>query len=58
MIGSCIIVECCASMALQKSDVLTLDERRTWDADTALYAPQAEDKALRVVAAMWNKRQS
>lgn len=54
--GSCIDVECCASMTFQKSDILTMDERRTWNGDTHIHSPEAEDKALNTVAALWNKR--
>lgn len=54
--GTFVDVECCASMSFQKSDMLTLQERQTWNAHTYHYHPVAEDKVLRIVAALWNKR--
>lgn len=55
--GSCIDIECCASMMVQKSDMLTFHERTTWNNQTFLFSPEVEEKALRIAAAMWNKRQ-
>ena len=55
-LGSCVDVECCASMSFQKSDVLTLEERRTWNDVAYLYSPEAEDKVLNIVSVLWNKR--
>lgn len=57
VVGTCIYIECCAAMSMQKSDMLTIDERKTWNDDTFLYSPEAEDKVLNIAAALWNKRQ-
>lgn len=54
--GTFIEVYCCASMELQKSDVLTIDERETWDNTKHIFSEQAELKALQSIAEDWNKR--
>jgi hypothetical protein len=55
-IGTCIEIYCCSSMELQKSDVLTIEDRETWDNTKHIYGKQAELKALESIAEDWNKR--
>ncbi|MCK5236180.1 MAG: hypothetical protein KAR06_04260 [Deltaproteobacteria bacterium] len=55
-LGTCIDITCCASMGLQKSDVLDLDERGTFDMETLVYSKEAESKALQAITDSWNRR--
>jgi len=55
-LGSCIDIDCCASMSIQKCDVFTLEERDTWNGTTYQYSDKAEHKAWERAAKLWNKR--
>lgn len=55
-VGSSVEIACCVVMTIQKCDVLTLEERGTWDAELHRYSLAAEQKALECAAAYWNKR--
>jgi hypothetical protein len=54
--GSCIDIDCCCSMSLQKCDMLTRDERNSWSNETYKYSDAAELKALTYMASVWNGR--
>lgn len=54
--GSCIDIECCASMSIQKSDYLDMDERETWNYTTLQFSDEVEEKAMKVIVDMWNRR--
>lgn len=52
--GSCIDIECCASMSIQKSDHLTMEER---EKGTKMGFPaDIEIELLRIAAEKWNRR--
>jgi hypothetical protein len=53
-IGSCIVIDCCVVMDRQKSDYLTLEERRTWKGYH--FGAEAEEKVFLAVADEWNNR--
>jgi hypothetical protein len=55
-IGSCIDIECCVSLSIQKSDYLTMEERNSWDNDKAVLAPEVENKVLKIAIDLWNHR--
>ena len=55
-LGTTIDFDCCCSMSLQKSDVLTLDERGTFSMETFKYSDEAEAKAMAEVVSRWNTR--
>lgn len=55
-VGSSIDIMCCVVMSIQKCDVLTLEERGTWDGELHRYSLAAEQKALVYAASVWNKR--
>lgn len=57
-LGTCIVVFCCASMEIQKSDYLSGEESVTWDNKKALFSEDAELKALTVIQEFWNKRET
>lgn len=54
--GSFIDIDCCVSMSLQKSDVLTMEERDTLSTDQIHFSDEAEAKALKYIADLWNHR--
>jgi len=54
--GSCIDVECCASMSRQKCDYLTVEERQTYSFDTYRHSDEVEMKVYNLVIAEWNSR--
>ena len=54
--GTCIDIDCCCSMTLQKSDHLTLEERETFSYETYKYSDEAECKAMTVAIKCWNTR--
>lgn len=56
VIGSCIDIECCVSMSIQKCDELTKEERNTWSNSTAMHSKEAEAKVLGIISTIWNKR--
>ena len=55
-IGSYIDITCCVSMALQKSDILTISERETWNNESCTFSEEAEQKALTEITNRWNSR--
>ena len=55
--GTCIDVECCCSMHLQKSDELTIEQRKTWNDKTYMYGDEAEQIAWDVMLKEWNTRE-
>ena len=55
-LGSCIDIECCVTMSIQKCDVLTIEERQTYNPITHLMSRQAEIKALEYIVNNWNTR--
>jgi len=55
-VGTFIEISCCASITSQKCDVLSLEERETWDALTSKYSDEAESKARYAIVEDWNIR--
>ena len=53
--GSCIDFNCCVSMSIQKSDYLTIEERRTAD-DLCNYSDEIELKLFKIIVDRWNTR--
>lgn len=55
-VGSCIDIDCCVSMSLQKCDELSMEERQTYNPQTVRYSDEAEQKALDMITERWNTR--
>jgi len=55
-IGTFIEINCCVSMSRQKSDYLTIEERETWDNESAQFSLCVEFKAIGAVLKEWNTR--
>jgi hypothetical protein len=54
---NCIDIECskCAlAVSVQKSDLLTLEERATWDDVALKFSDEIEEKVLSLVVSKWN----
>ena len=54
--GTWVEIYCCASMTVQKCDVLTIEERETWNRTSHKFSPEVEEKAFNSLADDWNKR--
>ena len=54
--GSCLAIDCCISMGLQKCDILTIEQRDTWNSVTFRYSDEAEEMCLRHISVKWNTR--
>jgi len=52
--GDVIDIWCCPCLSIRKSEVITPEERDTWDIRTASYANKVEVKALGEAIKMWN----
>lgn len=58
-VGTFIDVECCVSMSIQKSDLMTREEHQTVDFDmdvTYMFPYNMEVKLLNIVRDKWNTR--
>ena len=56
ILGTFAEIYCGVSMDLQKSDVMSREQRNTWSGTTYQYSPEAEAKAWAVLVDMWNTR--
>ncbi len=58
--GSCIDIECCASMSIQKCNHLTMEERATTGKEIIPgyfeYSDDVEAKVLGIAISFWNQR--
>lgn len=54
--GTQLDLSCCVSMGLQKCDVMTREERDTWDQEIFQYSDEAEEKARNALIDQWNRR--
>lgn len=54
--GTCIDVNCCTSLSVQKSDHLDSAQRDTWDPTRYMYSEEAEQVATEAIANIWNAR--
>ena len=54
--GTSIYFMCCCDMTIQKSDYMTMAERKTWDDDLLKYSDAVEEKVLCVIFDKWNSR--
>lgn len=54
--GSCIDIDCCVFMEIQKSDYLSMEKRGTWDENKLMHSEAAEAKALKIIVDRWNTR--
>ena len=55
-LGTFIEIGCCASMSIQKSDYLTIEERETWNNEAASFDAEVEKKAYAEAYKCWNTR--
>lgn len=59
-LGTCIEIDCCCNMSMQKCDHLTLDERNTKGAEVVpgfyAYSDEVEAKVLKTAIDRWNQR--
>ncbi len=54
--GSCIDIICCCCMGIQKSDYLSSDAQKTWNAETLRYSDDIEVFLNDTIVEKWNTR--
>lgn len=54
--GSCLDINCCCTMSIQKCDVLSMEQRETWSNETYKFSDEAELFAKDTLIKSWNQR--